>query len=149
MSLLGRGTSSGYLFYTHAYLKGVYQDYEEDMDGDSDKKSPFMSSISIQIRWCKQGFRGRAIFFAQNLRYLPQVFIFATFCASFAHGAEQVLRNILYHTQQVLRNIAQNNLRKKQNSPNLCKTQYFMQELQPCIINKILTKKNMIFFEFT
>ena len=36
-----------------------------------------------------------------------QNFIFANFCASFAHEAEQFLHNIPHHRQQVLRIFAQ------------------------------------------
>ena len=80
------------------------------------------------------GFRGTAIFVAQNLRYFTQKFILANFCASFALESEQLLRNIPHcsasHATSFVQKsklrkmickicskikIAQSNLRKEQN----------------------------------
>ena len=72
---------------------------------------------------------------------------FAQYFASYAIFC--IIRNILHHTQQVLRNFVQNNLRQKQNSAKFAQKAIFCAKTTSCIIIKFWQKKFIIFFEFT
>ena len=77
---------------------------------------------------------------------------FALFSASFYFcDILSMKRNKFYaifriYTQQVLRNFAQNNLRKKQNSAKFAQNAIFCARTISCIMNKILTTKFFYIF---
>ena len=96
---------------------------------------------SFNLTETERGFSRNDIFFAQSLHYLTQNF-FSNICASFAHEAEPLLRNIPHHTQQVLRIFAPNYLRSLRQIKNF--TIIFVicsQKQQNCAKSNILYKK--------
>ena len=84
----------------------------------------------VELRLMGRVFAEGWYFMRKICAILRKFLFFATFCASLAHGAEQVLRNIPHHTQQA--KFAQNAI--------------FCAQTTSCIINNILTTTIFIFF---
>ena len=89
------------------------------------------------IRICRQsgpcvGVSRNGNFFARNLRDFPQKNVFANFCASFAHEAEQLWRNIPHCSASHATRFTHICAKLFAQKSKLRKKQHYSHKLNPC-----------------